>query len=68
MTGGNRRRAFRHFRKASQLTGTNWNLQEFLDEVDPRGAPVIGFLPRNNFLNVFLGRIRKFFLQPFSNS
>jgi Flp pilus assembly protein TadD len=53
-----RKRAFRHFAHARRLGETDPALQRGLVRLDPRRPPDLAFLPRDHFLNVWLGKLR----------
>ena len=58
LLGSRRGSAFRNIEKARDLAGGDAKLTGTLQNLDPRRPPVIPWLPRNNFLNILLGRWR----------
>ena len=58
LLGSRRRVAFRNFRKAYSLAGRDEGLKRELESMDPRRPPVLASLPRNHFLNAWLGKLR----------
>ena len=61
LLGGRREQAFRNFAKAKQVSRDDAGVEKMVDQMDPRRPPVLTFLPRNNPLNVWLGRLRSHF-------
>ena len=58
LLGGRREQAFRNFEKARQVSRGDRDIEIIVDRMEPRRRPVLGFLPRNHFLNRLLGRLR----------
>lgn len=58
LIGSRRGSAFRNLEKARGLADGDRRLEGTLQNLDPRRPPVIRWLPRDNFLNVWLGRWR----------
>ncbi len=58
LLGGRRDQAFKNFEKAKRVSRGDQNIKVIVDEMDPRREPVMSFLPRNNFVNILLGRLR----------
>jgi tetratricopeptide (TPR) repeat protein len=52
-------RAVKTFRRGIQVTEKNAELIKELEKLGIRREPVLPFLPRRNFLNRYLGRIRQ---------
>ncbi len=61
LLGGRREQAFTAFAEAKRVSRNDAQVGRVVDEMDPRQEPVLGFLARDNFLNVALGRIRGVF-------
>ena len=61
LLGGRRKQAFKNFAKAKLVSRDDVNVEIAVEQMDPRQSPVLTFLPRDNFLNVFLGRLRSHF-------
>ena len=57
-------RAFRAIRRGLALDPGHEGLLELLDRMGVRRRPVLPFLPRSNFVNKFLGRLRHRFSPP----
>jgi tetratricopeptide (TPR) repeat protein len=58
LLGGRRQQAFKNFEQAKRVAHDDRDLEVAVEKMDPRKGSVIGFLPRNHFLNIWLGRIR----------
>jgi uncharacterized protein HemY len=58
LLGRRRGSAFRNLEKARNLASGDRSIEKQVDQLDPRRPPVIRWLPRNNFLNILLGRLR----------
>ena len=58
LIGSRRGSAFRNLEKARNLAAGDRKIEGTLDNLDPRRPPVIPWLPRNNALNIMLGRWR----------
>jgi tetratricopeptide (TPR) repeat protein len=58
LLGSRRGSAFRNLKKARHLAIGDQELEGAVDDLDPRRPPVVPWLPRNNFLNVLLGKWR----------
>lgn len=58
LIGSRRSSAFRNLDKAKSLATGDLKIEGTLANLDPRQSSVIPFLPRNNFLNIMLGRWR----------
>jgi len=58
LIGSRRGSAFRNLDKAKDLAAGDRKIEGTLANLDPRKPPVIPWLPRNNFLNIMLGRWR----------
>jgi tetratricopeptide (TPR) repeat protein len=58
LLGGRRDQAFKNFEKAKRVSRGDRNIEVIVDEMDPRREPVISFLPRNNVVNIWFGRLR----------
>ena len=58
LIGSRRGSAFRNLEKARNLSTGDRKMEGALDKLDPRRPPVISWLPRDNFLNIFLGKWR----------
>lgn len=58
LLGSRRGSAFRNLEKARNLATGDHELKGAVDELDPRRPPVIGWLPRNHFLNITFGKWR----------
>ena len=61
LLGGRREQAFKNFAKAKHVSRDDAQVGGMVDRMDPRLPPVLRFLPRNNFLNIWLGRLRSHF-------
>jgi hypothetical protein len=57
----NRREAVKALEAGLKLDPDHAGMQELKKQVGVRRKPVLGFLARGNFLNVFLGRLRHLF-------
>lgn len=58
LIGSRRGSAFHNLEKAKGLSEGDSRMEGTLENLDPRRPPVIPWLPRNNFLNILLGRWR----------
>ena len=58
LLGRRRGSAFRNLEKARTLASGDQVIERQVDDLDPRRPPVIGWLPRNHFLNILFGRMR----------
>ena len=58
LIGSRRGSAFHNLAKAKDLSNGDRRMEGTLQNLDPRRPPVIRWLPRNNFLNILLGRWR----------
>ena len=58
LIGSRRGSAFRNLEKARTLSGGDRKIDGAVSNLDPRRPPVISWLPRDNFLNILLGRWR----------
>lgn len=58
LLGSRRGSAFRNLEKAKAMAEGDDRLEGTLKKLDPRRPPVLSWLPRNNFLNIWLGRWR----------
>ena len=58
LLNNNRRRAVEAIERGLKIDSDHQGLLQLQQEVGTRRAPVLGFLSRDNFLNVFLGRLR----------
>jgi tetratricopeptide (TPR) repeat protein len=58
LLGRRRGSAFRNLEKARNLASGDRGIERQVDSLDPRRPPVIRWLPRDNFLNILLGRWR----------
>jgi len=58
MLNGNRRKAVEAIERGLKIDSDHAELRKLLLEIGHRRRPVLGFLDRDNFLNVFLGRLR----------
>lgn len=58
MLNGNRRKAVEAIERGLKIDADHHELRNLLLEIGHRRRPVLGFLGRDNFLNVFLGRLR----------
>ncbi len=58
LIGSRRGSAFRNLEKARNLSGGDQKIDGAVSNLDPRRPPVISWLPRDNFLNILLGRWR----------
>jgi len=58
LLNGNRKRAIEAVDRGLKIDGDHEELLEFKREMGSRRLPVFGFLHRDNFLNVFFGRLR----------
>ena len=58
MLNGNRRKAVEAIERGLKIDSDHAELRKLLLEIGYRRRPVLGFLDRDNFLNVFLGRLR----------
>jgi tetratricopeptide (TPR) repeat protein len=58
LSGSRRRAAFQNFQRARRLARDDQTLNAELDKIEPRKPPVIGVLPRNHTLNIYLGKLR----------
>lgn len=58
LIGSRRGSAFHNLEKAKDLSDGDRRMEGALENLDPRRPPVIRWLPRNNFLNIMLGRWR----------
>ncbi len=59
LEANNRREAVDALERGLRYDRENRELNQILDGIGRRQPPVIRFLPRNNFLNVWLGRKRR---------
>lgn len=58
LLGGRREQAFANFARAKSVSRQDTHVQVLVEQMDPRRPPVLGFLPRDHFLNILLGRLR----------
>ena len=58
LLGSRRGSAFRNLQKARNLATGDQDMEVAVDDLDPRRPPVIGWLPRNHFLNITFGKWR----------
>jgi hypothetical protein len=58
LIGSRRGSAFRNLEKAKDLADGDSRMGGTLENLDPRRPPVISWLPRNNVINIWLGRWR----------
>lgn len=58
LLGGRRSQAFKNFERAKRFSCNDIGVKALVEQMDSRRGPVISFLPRGNFLNIFLGQIR----------
>lgn len=58
LLGGRRKLAFQNFEEAKRISCADAEIETKVDELDPRRGPVLKILPRNHFLNVWLGMLR----------
>lgn len=58
LLGGRREQAFKNFEEAKRVSCDDEDIETIVEKMDPRRGPVLGFLPRNNLLNIWLGKIR----------
>jgi hypothetical protein len=58
LLNGNRKRALEAVERGLKIDREHHELLELKREMGSRRRPVLGFLGRDNFLNVFLGRLR----------
>jgi Tfp pilus assembly protein PilF len=58
LLNGDRKRACQAVERGLQIDSEHAALLELKLDMGSRRAPVVGFLGRDNFLNVFLGRLR----------
>jgi tetratricopeptide (TPR) repeat protein len=58
LLNGNRKRALEALKRGLQIDPDHRALVALRSEMGSRKSPVLGFLGRDNFLNVFLGRLR----------
>jgi tetratricopeptide (TPR) repeat protein len=58
LLGGRRDRAFKNFEKAKRVSRGDQSIEVIVDKMDPRREPVMSFLPRNNIVNIWFGRLR----------
>lgn len=58
LLNGNRKRALEAIERGLKIDREHHELLELKQELGSRRPPVLGFLDRGNFLNVFLGRLR----------
>ena len=61
LLGGRREQAFKNFKRATQVSRDDVHVELAVEQMDPRQGSVINFLPRDHFLNIWLGRLRKQF-------
>ncbi len=61
LLGGRREQAFKNFEQAKTVSRGDQKIEGIVDEMDPRKKPVVPFLPRDNFVNILLGRLRSTF-------
>jgi tetratricopeptide (TPR) repeat protein len=55
---GDRRHAIQHLHEGLRLQANNGRINDILDAIGRRRPPVLGFLARDNPINVVLGRLR----------
>ena len=58
MAFGFKAESLRYLRRAKMIDPGNETIELLLDELGPRRAPVLGFLPRRHALNRWLGSLR----------
>jgi len=58
LLGGRREQAFKNFAKAKQVSCKDDEIEAKVGQMDPRNGPVLKLLPRDNILNIWLGRLR----------
>jgi len=58
LLGGRRDQAFKNFEKAKRVSQGDQSIEIIVEEMDPRRAPVLPFLPRSHWMNFWFGRLR----------
>jgi tetratricopeptide (TPR) repeat protein len=58
LLGGRREQAFKNFEEAKRVSCDDAEIETKVDKMDPRRDPVLKFLPRNHFLNIWFGMLR----------